>query len=92
MRSRCAVLLTGPAVLVAGLVLASSVGAKAPAPWIYSKYAWPQPTTVPSTVATAPGAPMAVSGYHWVQPWDLQGGGMPDVGDWTQPPPSVPLG
>ncbi len=91
MRRRCAVLLTGPAVLVAGLVLASSVGAKAPAPWIYSKYAWPQPTTVPSP-ATVPAAPMAVSAYHWVQPWDLQGGRVPDAGHWTQPPASVPLG
>jgi hypothetical protein len=92
-RRRCAVLLTGSAVLAAALTLASSVGAAAPAGgWIYSKYRWQQPTTVtPSTVATVPAAPFAVSSYRWVQPWDLQSGKVPNTGDWAQPPASVPI-
>jgi hypothetical protein len=89
-RTRCAVLLAGPAALFTALVLASSAGGYTPAPWAHSDYRWAQPTTVASSTVAA--APVAISSYPWVQPWDVQSGQAPNVGDWTQPPASVPIG
>ena len=92
-RTRCAVLLTALAALLAALVLASAAGANVPIPGFDSGYVWQQPTTVaPATAPTVPSGPWAVSSYPWVQPWEARGELTPDVGRWTQPPASVPLG